>query len=695
MSYRLTGWGVGILLSCASISLAADAVDAPARISVLAEHIPVDARLFLEVCDTHSLSELPAGAALRNVLAWLVAQVSSAGEGPPPGEPGWRKLFAGAVGLADDRTADLLLDGRLAIAADGWRELAAAVLVAQPGNPTALEARLQPRLMLGSGRHRVRRYRLGPDHELSCDGRIVVVGRKDRGGDSLYARTLRLLQSDHGVSLADLASFRERMSEVPAGSQVVLYLGTNRRRHAQPQRSRGWGHVLGPLLQTAAVGVLLSDEGVAVETTGRLSAPPQAYVARDPPIDALLFLPSSTVAAWTHPIDYAAEFRQFKAAYPQGIVRFFIDLLQGGMRPEALERDLLEHLVGDTVLIIGQVLARPKPLDPNHGSLQVPSLALMVETDDPDSVETALQQAAGNLLRLVNLQYAPEDYVRIETEPIGESDGTIRSITLTRMFPAGVARELLGSFEVSWTVADRWLVMATHGETVRQIVLARRGQIPLMSAEAVQQAMRRVRHPRRLPDMVLVAQPGAAGEMIDSWLRYIAQYHPEMLERQWWQRLRRQYLASQVQLGILPAVGASNGAVEVAQTLPNWPAHNLLQPGDRIIAVDDRALEPDRTLRSLRNRLALRDHDDRVRLTVVRDGHERDVEIPMPASVSPAAYVQPFDLLKQISELSHRFSFASYATWQPSRDRVRTRLELRLATATAPPPTALANPASQ
>jgi len=660
MSYRLIVWGLGGLLGYASIGVGADAADGPAGISVLAEHVPVDARLFLEIRDTNGLSELPAGVALGNVLAWLVAQVSSSGEGPLPGEPGWRKLFAGAVGLADDRTADLLLDGRLAIAADGWGELAAAVLVAQPRNPAALEVQLQPRLMLGPGRQRVRRYRLGPDHELSCDGRVVVVGRKDQGADSLYARTRRLLQSDHGVSLADLASFRERMTEVPAGSQVVLYLGTNRRRAAQPLRSRAWWHVIGPPLQTAAVGVLLSDEGVAVETTGRLSAPPQAYIARDPPIDALLFLPPSTVAAWTHPIDYAAEFRQLKAAYPQGIVRFFIALLQGGMRPGALEHDLFEHLVGDTVLIIGQVLARPKPLDPDHGSLQVPSLALMVETDDPDSVAAALQQAAGNLLRLVNLQYAPEDYVRIEAEPIGESDGTIRSITLERMFPAGVARELLGSFEVSWTVADRWLVVATHGETVRQIVLARRGEVPLMSAEAVKQAMRRVRHPRRLPDMVLVAQPGVAGKMIDSWLRYITRYHPEMLERQWWQRLRRQYLASQVQLGILPVGGASNGAVQVAQTLPNWPAHNLLQPGDRIMAVDGRALDADRTLRSLRNRLALRDHDDRV-----------------------------------LSELSRRFAFASYATWQPSRDLVQTRLELRLATVTAPPPAALANPASQ
>lgn len=696
MSQQLIVWGLSGLLSCVSIGLAADATDTPPAISVLAEYIPVDARLFLEVHDTKELSDLPAGAALENVLAWLIAQVSSSGEGPPPGELDWRKLFAGTVGLSDEQTTDLLLSGRLAIAADGWSELATAVLVARPQNPAALESQLGPRLIPGPSKQRVRRYRLGQDYELGCDGRIVIVGRKDQDTDSLYTRTLRLSQSDHGVSLADLAAFRERMAEVPAGSQVVIYIGTNRRRSAGPLRSSGWQHVTGPPLQTAAIGVLLSDEGVAVETTGRLAAPPQTYTAHDPPIDALLFLPPSTVAAWTYPIDYAAEFKRLKAVYPQGIVRFFIELLQTGMRAGALEHDLLEHLVGDSVLIVGQVPVRPKPLDPEHESLQVPSLALIVETDDPDLVEATLQQMAINLLRLVNLQYAPEDYVRIEQEPIDEkSDGTIRSITLERMFAGGTARELLGSFEISWTVVDRWLILATHGQTIRQIVLARRGEVPLMSADAVKQAMRRVRHPRRLPDMVLVAQPGVAGGMIDSWLRYITRYHPEMLKRQWWQRLRRQYLASQVQLGILPASVAANGAVQVAQTLPNWPAHGRLQAGDRIIAVDSKPLDPNRTLLSLRNRLAMRDHDDRVLLKVVRDGEERDIEIPMPDVYSPAYYVQPFDLLKHISKLSHRFAFASYATWQPSRDLVQTRLELRLATVTAPPPSVLANPASQ
>ncbi len=57
------------------------------------------------------------------------------------------------------------------------------------------------------------------------------------------------------------------------------------------------------------------------------------------------------------------------------------------------------------------------------------------------------------------------------------------------------------------------------------------------------------------------------------------------------------------------------------------------------------------------------------------------LRLTMPASKSPADQVHPLALLEQVSRLSKRFAFASYVTWQPSRELVQTRLELRLASA--------------
>ena len=106
--------------------------------------------------------------------------------------------------------------------------------------------------------------------------------------------------------------------------------------------------------------------------------------------------------------------------------------------------------------------------------------------------------------------------------------------------------------------------------------------------------------------------------------------------------------------------------------------------GDRIISVDGRPLDPDHTFRSLRDGIAMRDREDRIVLGVMRGNEERQIDIPMPVSKSPAANVQPLALLQQLSELSRTFAFASYVTWQPARGLIQTRLDLRLPRPTSP-----------
>ncbi|HSW46215.1 MAG TPA: PDZ domain-containing protein [Phycisphaerae bacterium] len=680
MLRRLTCVVFGAVAACAVPAIA----DTPVlpRVGLLAEYVPVDAQLFFEVRDAAGLSRTPAGEALGDVLAWLMGQVKAAESGQAQGT-GWKQLIAGALGFRNEQVADLLLSGRVAMAADGWNELPAAVLLAEPADTAAIESMLKEQLVPGTQDERVRRYRLGRDIEIAITGRIVLLGKRKTEAD-LYARTLDLLTSSRGLCLSDLAEFRERVGEVPVGAQGVFYLGTNlRRQEDASQPVTGWS-LIGPRLRSAAVSIEIRPHGLVVETTGRRALPLEAVpTAQYPPIDALLFLPASAVAAWTYPLDYVGELDRLKAAYPQGVVAFYLRLLTWGMKPDALETGLLRHLVGETVFMLGHVAVRPLGGLGDDDILLVPSFALLVEVDDPETVEATLEEMAPNLLRLVNLRSAQESRVAVHAETLSDADEStiVRSIPLATLFPAGTMRELLGSTELSWAVADKRLVLGTHRETVRQIVLAHRGEAPLMPAEAIQQAMRRERSPRRPPETVFVARPGATAEIIDSWLRYIERRHPEMRQPQWWRQLRRQYTASQVQLGIRPAAASPPGMVEIAQTLPDWPAHGRLLPGDRITAVDGRKLDPQRALPSLRNALATRPSDDPLRLTVVRQGRPVEVDIPLASSSSPADHFQPLALLEQVSHLSKMFAFASYVTWQPSRELVQTRLELRLSPA--------------
>ena len=127
MRFKLTLWMVGAIGACAPWAMAAEVVDSSAKVGGLAEYVPVDARLFLEVRDAAGLGRAPAGEALGEVLA--LGDDARQGGGSRPSRKrsrGGSNWFAGALGLQDERVAELLLSGRMAMAADSWKDLSAA-----------------------------------------------------------------------------------------------------------------------------------------------------------------------------------------------------------------------------------------------------------------------------------------------------------------------------------------------------------------------------------------------------------------------------------------------------------------------------------------------------------------------------------------------------------------------------------------
>jgi len=641
---------------------------------VLARSVPAEAKLFLELGDLEDLLNSPLGSTMAGMLSGLVpAYTRPAGE-----ESGWRQWFAEAVGLPGAKAPDLLLSGRLALAAEGWSGLGDAVLLAEPDDSAALERELESALKPPDADQKVRRYRLSSNHELACDGRTAVVGLP-ASWSGLYDRTVGLLGSEHGVSLADLAEFRARTSALPAGCQLVLYGGTNRRTGSAGLVTGSWWPAAWPQLESAAVGVAVTSTGVTVETNGRLIQGGSNAGTGDPPVHVLSRLPASTVVGWTHSISYVQEFQRLEAAYPEGILRFYIDVLRSGLAPGVLEERLLSHLVGDSIFMIGQARTRPAISDDPDGRLRLPSCALAVETDDPYAVELMMQHLAGNLLRLLSFSPGPEGEARIENEALGDG-GTIHSIPLGRLFSSRTGGALLRSLAISWAVADRWLVVGTDSGTVREIIQARRGRGAVMPAGVIQEAMRQVRLSRGSAEIVLVAQPRLGAQMIDSWMAYVSRHHPEMLESEWWWRLRQKQHARTVQLGILPA-RVSPGQVEVSRTFLNWPAHGRLQAGDRILAVDGQMLDKtpskQQTLRSLREKVAMRRDPQHVTLLVMRDGRQMEIAIAMPAAALGADRLQPVQLLGKVADLLRLFTSASYAAWREPPDVVKARLELR------------------
>ena len=170
----------------------------------------------------------------------------------------------------------------------------------------------------------------------------------------------------------------------------------------------------------------------------------------------MLFLPSSAVAAWTYPVDYVAELKHLRAAYTTGPGA----VLPGApaVRDEAGragERGCSGIWTGETVFMIGRESVRPRGESREGQELLMPTLAMAVAVDDPESVDSTLEEIAGNLLRVVNLPSMRDNKIAIHSETLSDADEAtlIRSIPLATLFSAGTVRELLGSLELSWAVA--------------------------------------------------------------------------------------------------------------------------------------------------------------------------------------------------------------------------------------------------
>jgi hypothetical protein len=683
---RRLGYGLGCWAAMAAPWIAEAASGEPPALS---RSVPADARLFLGVRDTAELLRTPVGATLAGAIAGLThaeappadTQPASAPSGLSPADRGalhWPRWFGRAVGLPTARAAELLLDGEVALAARGWSGLGEAVLLARPtdcaGFERELSAAIQP-----IDDARPRRYSLSDDHELVCDGTVASVGLT-KGPLGLYEQTVRLMAGEGGAALGDLAEFRNRVSSLPEGTQIVLYGGSDGRGASGALFWPGWWPASWPRLQSAAVGVSVGAEAVRIECSGRLAPGSPRWGSAAAPVHVLSHVPASTLAAWTQAIDYVQHFRHLTRGSDQA--GLYDSLLQAGLGPQAIEETLLVHLVGDSILILGRTRARTAATAGADGepALLLPTLTLAVETDDPYAVELAMLHLAENLILLLNQASELDVPIQIRDESVG-GGGVISSVPLSRLFPARIACVFLGSLEISWTVADRWLIVGTHAGAVREVVQAWRGGSEVMPADLVTEVMRQVRISRGSAEKVLIAQPRWAAEMIDSWMAYLRREHPEVLQADWWRRLRQKQQAREVQLGILPRrVGP--GEIEVESTGPGWPAHGRLLPGDRIRGVGGEplstALDTEQTLETFRSMVALRKSPERLTLMVIREGREMDVEVPMPVSPSSDPSLPPIQFLRRVADLLRLFDSASYAAWHQPPDVLKARFELKM-----------------
>jgi hypothetical protein len=655
----------------------------PPSAAALADSVPGDVMLYLEIRGFQSLAGSETGAGLaaefiRKLRPGPASAPARAVTTQTTSPPGLRQLFGTAVGLDNPDAIQLLFSGPLAVAADGWSGLGDAVLIARPANPSALEKALAGRREASTpAAAKVRRYALGNEHELACDGRTAVVGRSGNRKTGLLARTIELLERGGSGGLAEQSEFRDRVAELPNSSQLAVYVGKLAPGGSPaPDPLKDWWPEDWPRLKTIAVGVQLGLTETTIKLSCRLDPQGPQLARTEPPVQIIRHLPASALAVWTHAVDYVGGFRRLKSRYAQEIDTVRFDALEFGLEPGFVEKRLLGHLVGDTVLVADEVAITPLEAKDPVERLVLPTAALMVETDDPDAVATSLGPLAGNLTRLLNAQLPPETPIAVRTEPVVPGGPMMYTVSLGRVLYGHKGRcDLLQSVELSATVADRWLICGTHPQTVRRLVEARRGATRTLAIGDLDRVIEQVAGRGSQPRRVLFAEPRAMGIMIRTWIEHLTRYHPEMLQGQWWDKVLRRQRAMGKQLGILAR--ASEGTVEVVDVLPGGPAKTVLQSGDRILAVDGIKIDPKNSLKSLREYVAERPQADRVELLIRRGQETKPVTLNLPSDTVQGGLQSPVDLLKRFADLSSLFGSASYVLWQPRPDVIEAQIDLR------------------
>lgn len=673
-------------------SALADRPEAPVP---LADYVPGDARIFIELRNIQAVLETPIGGSTLHLLANWMHTVNPEANLPyvETGESfsfdirRWRRMFSETLELSNPRTAELLFSGRIALAADSWSGLPNAILIAEPVQCADLETLLETQRIAADQSESYRRYLFTGEYELACDGRVVVVG-KSTIKTGLYARTLDSWNKGRDDSLGSSEEFRTRLAALPGGSQLILY--TTRPKPVRDEDTRGdptaeqW-KLLQPDAEVTAIGLTFTTDRIMFGISRRLAPGGPRWSPNQPPLETLSQLPSSVLAAWSRNLNYLELLNALDRTQPDSTLGFYGRVLQTDIPRDRLEEELLTQLVGDTVFVLSQ-----KEMEDDNGTrLRLPVVGAIIPVQNTRSTGAILMRMADNLARLMNLADDNDQRVAVEREPVDSDininnynsiynqDETLHRLALRRLFIGGGFFSPFKAMELGWAIHDGKLILATDRALVRDIVQAEKAAENGLPIALLERVLQRIEAQDGQIEWVLTARPQMVSDMLYSWLAYIKRYYPEMYDPQWWRRLHRKRTGQEIRLGILADRELlKEGVLEVVRPMPDWPAWDHLQAGDRILAVDGQSIDITQPAESL-NRI-LDDHDPArpLQITILRQGDKRTVEIPLPPVEPSSLPLQPMDMLHKLAALLDHFGSASFVGWRTAPNEINLRLDL-------------------
>ncbi|MBN1491363.1 MAG: PDZ domain-containing protein [Phycisphaerae bacterium] len=702
---------VGALLAATGIGLANEPAGPSVPADSLARYAPADARLFAELRGLRELeaqwSQSDWGTALLSMIIGRTDEPGSGNEALMP--------FGRILGLDDPVAIRRGLFGRqAAVALPNWTDLGHGVLLAVPDDVGPIEAALQQQGHKAEAVGQARQYQLNATHWLATNGHVLLFGQR-ADERCLYEHALQILAGNEQASLADDPAFqREREALGPGVHRGLLYFSdpatrppalpspttqpltttqatsqpTTTQATSQPTTTQAttapaatqpteriasrWVPASWPRLWRGMVGVIVEGQTIRLNIRGQLDqqAPPHV---RDANVEVVQTLPATTLAAWAQSIDYPAHYDALLQA-PPTFLTLYLTYLDARMRigGSSLRNGLLARLGDDTVAMLSII---PEAEQSEPVGFAIPALGAIIPVRESGQLANALDTLADALAGMFNLpSMRQQTNEPVRVEKVIFDDTIITQINIGSFFKTQTGCTYTHTLLLSWAITDHDLILSTHADHIRQILRARTGHAELLGSKIAAAGHLEAAPPGT--DGVLVAQPAEIAAMFDGWMRYLEKNDPEILTAEWW-RSRQQRQAARVSLGFGIDSRVRNQIV-VYSTIPGWPAHGRLRPGDRILAADGTKVPETNPRGALKKLIADRKEVSQITLTVERDGSPQDLVIPLPEEPKP---FDPVGAMRQVSKLLEPFAAATYSVWCTQPDRFNAAVTLRAAPA--------------
>ena len=589
----------------------------------LAWQVPAQTSLFVELHDLAALDEL-----FRETGVWSAVS----GMDNPSGyaATAWQKRLETMLELSWPEIVETLLGQQVAIVATDPGNLSDLIVLARVPDVAPVH-RLLGKLRAGAGRRvgAVQCYSI-KSTQLAVLDRLVVFGPMLPANLGLFGETIQIMGGRGGSPLGGSSEFIGRTRPLGRRHDGLVYM----RRSAEARAGASGVALPWPFG--------LSDDVTATWTVGRdrldvsVSLPKLGVSGKVEPATAAR-LPADSYVVTGYSIDYAKQARRLLSGQGAKYMQAYLQMAQVLVGAERMA-DALSRLGQGAMLVVGPRSAPGAGVA--KGSSQA-GVALMIESDAPAVVESALNQLANGLAAMFSLDVdRPGQRNAVRVTGVEYHDVRINRIDMAPRAASKLSLPVVGPLQPAWATLDKWIILASHADQVERIVDAWQGRAPGLATTPQYQAL-----PKESCRQFVLARPDAIAGVVRVWMK--------------------RYLAGQtggasgasgggpMVLGLgVKRIASRPGAVQVVKTVSGWPADGWLLVDDVILAVNEHPLSAEAPVRSLREGVQSAIGDPVVVFTIQRGGQTFDLPLPILLAVDNTVDAGPLKALDALADLS-------------------------------------------